>query len=53
MNAGEITSTKPVQHYALVQEARQGAAGIEIVLRGGSSVVAADVAALRRPESEL
>jgi flagellar basal-body rod modification protein FlgD len=53
MNAGEITSTKPVQHYALVQEAREGAAGIEIVLRGGSSVVAADVAALLRPESEL
>ena len=52
MNAGEITSTKPVQHYALVQEARQGATGIEIVLRGGSSVAAADVAALRRPESE-
>jgi flagellar basal-body rod modification protein FlgD len=52
LNAGEITSTLPVQHYAMVQEARQGAAGIEIVLRGGSSVAAADVAALRRPATE-
>lgn len=49
MNSGEITSIRPVQHYALVEEARQGADGVEIVLRGGVSLPADQVAALRRP----
>jgi flagellar basal-body rod modification protein FlgD len=49
LNAGEITSITTVEHYAMVEEARQGAAGIEIVLRDGTGVLAANVAALRRP----
>lgn len=48
-NAGEVTSTKPVEHYAFVTEARQGTNGTEIVLRGGGSALASEVTALRRP----
>ena len=49
LNAGQVTSTKPVEHYALITEARQGPSGIEIVLRGGESVLADLVSALRNP----
>ena len=49
LNAGEVTSTTPVEHYAMVTEARQGPTGIEIVLRGGESVLAELVSALRSP----
>ena len=49
LRAGEITSIKPVEHYALVQEARLGPGGIEIVLEGGRALSSADVTALRRP----
>ena len=51
LNAGEITSITTVEHYAMVEEARQGAAGIEIVLRDGTGVLAANVATLRRPDN--
>lgn len=49
LTAGEVTDTSPVEHYALVNEARQDADGIQIVLKSGSSVAASDVTALRRP----
>ena len=49
LNAGQVTSTKPVEHYALITEARQGPSGIEIVLQGGESVLADLVSALRSP----
>ena len=49
LNEGEVTSTRPVEHYAMVTEARQGPTGIEIVLRGGESVLAELVSALRSP----
>ena len=49
LNQGQVTSTRPVEHYALVEEARQSAAGIEIILRGGAGVSTTDVSALRRP----
>lgn len=49
LNSGEVTGTSVVEHYALVDEARQGANGIEVVLRGGSAVPASEVTALRRP----
>lgn len=49
LNGGEVTSTRPVEHYAMVTEARQGANGIEVVVRGGTAVLSADVTALRRP----
>jgi flagellar basal-body rod modification protein FlgD len=49
MNQGQITSTKPVEHYALVEEARQGADGVDIVMRGGVSVPATSATALRIP----
>jgi flagellar basal-body rod modification protein FlgD len=52
-NTGEVTSTRPVEHYALVDEARQGPAGVEVVLRGGSSVAASEVSALRRPSGGI
>ena len=52
MNSGEITSIRPVEHYALVTEARQGPTGIEIVLRGGESVLAELVSALRNPATD-
>lgn len=51
LNNGEVTSTRPVEHYALVNEARQGSTGVEIVLRGGASVLADDVTGLRQPSA--
>lgn len=49
LNGGEVTSIRAVEHYAMVTEARQGATGIEVVVRGGTAVPSADVTALRRP----
>ena len=46
---GEVQSLKSVPHYAMVEEARQGAAGTEIVTSTGAVVAAADVTALRQP----
>ena len=50
VNNGVVTSTKPVEHYALVKEARLGASGIDIVLSGGAVVSSSDVRALRTQE---
>ncbi|MBT8424954.1 MAG: flagellar hook assembly protein FlgD [Silicimonas sp.] len=53
LNQGQVTSTRPVEHYALVDEARQSASGVEIVLRGGAAVASSDVSALRRPSAPV
>lgn len=53
VNGGQVTSTKPVEHYALIREARLGAGGVEIVLTGGATVPSTDVRALRSPEASL
>ena len=50
MNSGQVTSTKAVEHYALVREARLSESGAEIVLAGGLAVSTSDVQALRSPE---
>lgn len=49
VNQGQITSVQPVPHYAMVQEARQGVDGVDIVIAGGTSVPSAEVTALRMP----
>ena len=51
LNNGQITSTKGIDHYAMIREARLGAAGVEVVLAGGSVVPSSEVSALRSPES--
>ncbi len=52
-NRGEVTSVRPVAHYALVSEARQGTAGVDIVLAGGIVVAADAISALRAPPDPL
>lgn len=47
---GEMLATQPVEHYAVVREARgNGAGGIDLVFDGGIVVAAANASALRRP----
>lgn len=53
LNQGQVTSTRPVDHYALVQEARLSDGGIEIVLNGGNAVLSGDIRALRTPPGAL
>jgi flagellar basal-body rod modification protein FlgD len=53
VNSGQVTGTKPVEHYALIREARLGAGGVEIVLAGGAIVPSAEVRALRSPDTPL
>ncbi len=48
-NQGQVTSTRPVDHYALVQEARLSDGGIELVLQGGNAVPSGEVLARRTP----
>lgn len=43
----EVIGTRPVEHYALVVEARSGAEGTKLVLKGGVEVSASSVTALR------
>ena len=45
-----MTSTTPVDHYAMIREARLGDGSVDIVLDGGAVVAADDVRALRAPE---
>ena len=53
VNQGQITSTKPVDHYARVIEARNGTDGVDIVLSGGAVVSASSVGAIRQPVEPL
>lgn len=53
MNQGEVTSTKPVSHYAQINEARQGLDGVELVIAGGSVVASENVTALRAPDGDV
>ena len=52
-NRGELTSTKPVDHYALVAEARSVDGSVQIVMSGGALVPASDITALRAPVEPL
>ena len=45
----EVIDSRPVEHYALVTEARGGAAGTTLVLQGGLEVPVGSVTALRDP----
>lgn len=47
---GERLALQPIEHYAVVREARgNGAGGIDLVFDGGITVAAANASALRRP----
>lgn len=48
--AGEVLSTKPIEHYSEVIEARQVRDGVELVMDGGTVVSTANVSALRAPD---
>ncbi len=47
---GRILSTKPVETFARVVEARNMSGELTLVLKGGAEVKAADVTALRKPD---
>ncbi|MDP2082505.1 MAG: flagellar hook capping FlgD N-terminal domain-containing protein [Pseudotabrizicola sp.] len=47
--AGEVLRVTPVEYYAPIVEARGGAGGTRLVLRGGIEVLATDITALRVP----
>lgn len=47
VNQGRVTSTRPIEHYARIEEARLGDNGVEVVLKGGISVPTSSVTALR------
>lgn len=47
--ADELLTTSPVEHYASILEARSGANGTSLLLRGGVEVLATTVTALRVP----
>lgn len=49
INRDEVTSVRPVPHYARITEARQGVEGIEVVVTGGAIIPSDDVSALREP----
>lgn len=49
ISQGEVSSTRPVDHYALIREARLGDGQVEILLDGGSVVASDEVRALRSP----
>lgn len=50
LNQGSVTSVKPIEHYARIQEARLGDNGVDVVLSGGVSLPSSAVTALRSPE---
>lgn len=52
VNNGQTTSAKPVEHYALIREARLGSSGVDVVLAGGAIVPASEVSALRSPDAQ-
>ena len=45
----DLLTTAPVEYYAPITEARGGAEGTRLVLRGGIEVLATDITALRVP----
>jgi len=45
----EVIDSRPVEYYALVNEARGGPAGTKLVLKGGVEVAATSITALREP----
>jgi flagellar basal-body rod modification protein FlgD len=49
MQGENIIDTRPIEHYALVTEARGGVEGTKLVLEGGVEVLATQVTALRSP----
>ncbi|MEM9971552.1 MAG: flagellar hook capping FlgD N-terminal domain-containing protein [Pseudomonadota bacterium] len=49
LSRGEVMSTKPVDHYALINEARLSDDGVNVVLSGGAIVPSSEVKALRSP----
>lgn len=50
MNGATVLDSRPVEHYARIIEAKGGAAGTTLVLKGGIEVPASSVTALRIPE---
>lgn len=51
LNGEEVIDSRPVEYYALVNEARGGPEGTKLVLNGGIEVAATDITALREPVS--
>ena len=51
LNGEEVIDSRPVEYYALVNEARGGPGGTKLVLNGGIEVAATDITALREPVS--
>lgn len=49
MQGEEVIDTRPIEHYALVTEARGGPSGPHLVLEDGVEVAASSVTALREP----
>lgn len=49
MQGVNVIDSRPIEHYALVSEARGGVDGTRLVLNGGVEVLATDVTALRSP----
>lgn len=50
MKGEEVIDARPIEHYALVTEARGGAGGTKLVLAGGIEVEATNITALREPQ---
>lgn len=49
MQGVNVIDARPIEYYALVSEARGGAEGTKLVLKGGIEVLATQVTALRSP----
>jgi flagellar basal-body rod modification protein FlgD len=49
LNDGRLMSTNPVETYSRVVEARNEGGELKLILKGGGTVAAADVTALRSP----
>jgi flagellar basal-body rod modification protein FlgD len=49
MKGEEVIDSRPIEYYALVNEARGGPSGTKLVLKGGIEVAATNITALREP----
>jgi flagellar basal-body rod modification protein FlgD len=49
MQGANVIDSRPIEYYAMVNEARGGVAGTKLVLNGGIEVLATQVTALRSP----